>query len=293
MDEDDLVGLLDLSIDNLLDLNSNTQNEFDAMDWPADLSLWDLDLPAEGESSLEAGDLGSKADTDEATHETQTLMVQGLHFPARRKRKVAKKRVKAMTKKEFETIRGRMLTLNRNSIFQGKYEEIIRVTKIEDECEVDIEGVDCPPILPKPATLDRPLCCDAPPFDPRWNERRRLPDSKYTIALRKTLDEIYSLPPPSERTRVDPDVPTSEEMRLFPEFFKHRKGARRYMTIRNHIVKKWSVLFPKYLTKTVARTGLKNCGDVNGIGKVFAFLEQKGIINFGCEQCHYNQKGKR
>jgi len=37
-----------------------------------------------------------------------------------------------------------------------------------------------------------------------------------------------------------------------------------------------------YVTKTSVRTGLKNCGDVNCIGRIHAYLEQIGAINFGC-----------
>lgn len=39
---------------------------------------------------------------------------------------------------------------------------------------------------------------------------------------------------------------------------------------------------PNYLNKTSVRAGLKNCGDVNGIGRIHSYLEQLGAINFGC-----------
>lgn len=39
---------------------------------------------------------------------------------------------------------------------------------------------------------------------------------------------------------------------------------------------------PNYVTKTSIRQGLKNCGDVNCIGRIHNFLEQIGAINFGC-----------
>jgi protein MYSM1 len=39
---------------------------------------------------------------------------------------------------------------------------------------------------------------------------------------------------------------------------------------------------PEYLNKTSVRPGLKNCGDVNSIGRIHAYLEQIGAINFGC-----------
>jgi protein MYSM1 len=39
---------------------------------------------------------------------------------------------------------------------------------------------------------------------------------------------------------------------------------------------------PKYLNKTSVRPGLKNCGDVNCIGRVHTYLELIGAINFNC-----------
>lgn len=39
---------------------------------------------------------------------------------------------------------------------------------------------------------------------------------------------------------------------------------------------------PKYLNKTSVRPGLKNCGDVNCIGRIHTYLELIGAINFNC-----------
>lgn len=39
---------------------------------------------------------------------------------------------------------------------------------------------------------------------------------------------------------------------------------------------------PKYLNKTSVRPGLKNCGDVNCIGRIHTYLELIGAINFSC-----------
>ncbi|KAG8003421.1 Histone H2A deubiquitinase MYSM1 [Nibea albiflora] len=46
---------------------------------------------------------------------------------------------------------------------------------------------------------------------------------------------------------------------------------------------------PKYLNKTSVRPGLKNCGDVNCIGRIHTYLELIGAINFNCEQAVYNR----
>ncbi|KAI9500835.1 hypothetical protein BX070DRAFT_237412 [Coemansia spiralis] len=75
-----------------------------------------------------------------------------------------------------------------------------------------------------------------------------------------------------------------EEERLgCSEFFqgKSSKTPSRYMHIRNHIVAEWQRTKPTYLTKIRARAGLKNCGDVNAIGRVHQFLEDSSVINVG------------
>ena len=68
------------------------------------------------------------------------------------------------------------------------------------------------------------------------------------------------------------------------EFFMGRalKTPERYMKIRNYILDMWEKNKPNYLFKTNVRTGLRNCGDVNSIGRVHAFLEDIGAINEGC-----------
>lgn len=60
------------------------------------------------------------------------------------------------------------------------------------------------------------------------------------------------------------------------------KTPERYMKIRNYILDMWEKTKPNYLFKTAVRGGLRNCGDVNSIGRVHAFLEDIGAINEGC-----------
>ncbi|KAJ2365626.1 hypothetical protein IW150_006163 [Coemansia sp. RSA 2607] len=71
------------------------------------------------------------------------------------------------------------------------------------------------------------------------------------------------------------------EQQACPEFFqgKAAKTPSRYLLIRNHILDEWQRTQPQYLTKIRARSGLRNCGDVNAIGRVHAFLERAGAIN--------------
>jgi protein MYSM1 len=77
---------------------------------------------------------------------------------------------------------------------------------------------------------------------------------------------------------------SEEEMAHNPEWFKQKysKTPDRYLKIRNHMLDCWRQCQPKYLTKTSARKGLKDCGDVNAIGRVHQYLESIGAINVDC-----------
>jgi protein MYSM1 len=68
------------------------------------------------------------------------------------------------------------------------------------------------------------------------------------------------------------------------EFFLEHfpKTPERYMRIRNYMIQCWKKQKPKYVSKTAARRGLKDCGDVNAIGRVHDYLERTGIINVDC-----------
>ncbi|KAJ1732958.1 hypothetical protein LPJ61_001796 [Coemansia biformis] len=87
---------------------------------------------------------------------------------------------------------------------------------------------------------------------------------------------------------VDPAAVNEAERQGCREFFmgKANKTPERYMRIRNHMVQAWAAQRPQYLTKIKARAGLKDCGDVNAIGRVHTFLEGAGIINAGAEPTH-------
>lgn len=55
------------------------------------------------------------------------------------------------------------------------------------------------------------------------------------------------------------------------------------MKIRNHILSRWKLTRPSYLTKIAARASLVNGGDVNAVGRVHAYLEEIGAINVNCQ----------
>ncbi|KAF9908476.1 hypothetical protein BX616_000139 [Lobosporangium transversale] len=86
------------------------------------------------------------------------------------------------------------------------------------------------------------------------------------------------------RPRVlDKSVITEEEKLVHSEFFcnKASKTPERYQRIRNTIIQAWEKSPSTYLTKTSVRSGLKDCGDVNAIGRVHSWLEFIGVINVG------------
>ncbi|KAG2461504.1 MYSM1 deubiquitinase, partial [Polypterus senegalus] len=107
----------------------------------------------------------------------------------------------------------------------------------------------------------------------------------------ETLEEEEILKPPEKEIEMDPETITEEEKQAIPEFFEGRpsKTPERYLRIRNYILEQWKKCHPKYLNKTSVRPGLKNCGDVNCIGRIHTYLELVGAINFGCEQAVYNR----
>ncbi|KAI8088745.1 uncharacterized protein BX664DRAFT_261895, partial [Halteromyces radiatus] len=89
---------------------------------------------------------------------------------------------------------------------------------------------------------------------------------------------------PSTTAYFDPYIISEEEKISNPEWFKnkHNKTPDRYLKIRNHLLACWQSCRPRYMTKTSSRKGLKDCGDVNAIGRVHSYLENIGAINVNC-----------
>jgi hypothetical protein len=63
---------------------------------------------------------------------------------------------------------------------------------------------------------------------------------------------------------------------------KPAKTPERYLRIRNHIINCWKKSKPSYLTKTAGRKNLADCGDVNAVGRIHAYLESINAINVNC-----------
>ncbi|XP_067085792.1 histone H2A deubiquitinase MYSM1 [Osmerus mordax] len=104
-------------------------------------------------------------------------------------------------------------------------------------------------------------------------------------------EEEEELKAPEQEVQLDAEAIAEEEKQAFPEFFEGRpsKTPERYLKIRNYILDQWVRSKPRYLNKTSVRPGLKNCGDVNCIGRIHTYLELIGAINFNCEQAVYNR----
>ncbi|KAG5850031.1 hypothetical protein ANANG_G00077950 [Anguilla anguilla] len=104
-------------------------------------------------------------------------------------------------------------------------------------------------------------------------------------------EEEEVLKAPEHEVFLDTGAIAEEEKQAISEFFEGRpsKTPERYLKIRNYILDQWEKSKPKYLNKTSVRPGLKNCGDVNCIGRIHTYLELIGAINFNCEQAIYNR----
>ncbi|XP_061635983.1 histone H2A deubiquitinase MYSM1 isoform X3 [Phyllopteryx taeniolatus] len=104
-------------------------------------------------------------------------------------------------------------------------------------------------------------------------------------------EEEEELKAPEQEVELDVGSISEDEKQAIPEFFEGRpsKTPERYLKIRNYILDQWLKRKPKYLNKTSVRPGLKNCGDVNCIGRIHTYLELIGAINFNCEQAVYNR----
>ncbi|ESO88281.1 hypothetical protein LOTGIDRAFT_126355 [Lottia gigantea] len=124
--------------------------------------------------------------------------------------------------------------------------------------------------------------------------------SKYVIdndtvnGVTSSSGELVEFPIPTAPITLNFDEISEEEQTIHSEFFDGRiaKTPDRYLKIRNHIIETWYKCRPVYLNKTAVRRGLKNCGDVNCIGRIHSYLECIGVINFGCELALYNNLNK-
>ncbi|KAG0215939.1 Myb-like, SWIRM and MPN domains 1 [Mortierella sp. GBA30] len=107
-----------------------------------------------------------------------------------------------------------------------------------------------------------------------------IPPGQASIAPAMAMSPITPVVTPRV---LDKSIITEEEKQVHSEFFcnKASKTPERYQRIRNTILQAWEKSPSTYLTKTSVRSGLKDCGDVNAIGRVHSWLESIGAINVG------------
>ncbi|KAK5827513.1 hypothetical protein F5H01DRAFT_260663, partial [Linnemannia elongata] len=124
------------------------------------------------------------------------------------------------------------------------------------------------------------------------NSSNSIPHSHYShgqlsitpaMTMNSTAMVLPTTPPNVTPRILDKTIITEEETRVHSEFFcnKASKTPERYQRIRNTIIQAWEKSPSTYLTKTSVRSALKDCGDVNAIGRVHSWLESIGVINVG------------
>ena len=111
-----------------------------------------------------------------------------------------------------------------------------------------------------------------------------------TLGFEGKKQNVFNFPLPLKEREIDLYEITEEEKIVHYEYFdgKGVKTPERYLKIRNYLINFWKQIKPKYVRKTAARAGLKNCGDVNSISKVHEYLEKTGTINFECPESNYS-----
>ncbi|GAB6028918.1 Myb-like, SWIRM and MPN domains 1 [Chamberlinius hualienensis] len=182
-------------------------------------------------------------------------------------------------------------------------EEIVRL-QIRNDASDSEEDVDIEGFAEDKNTPDSENKCDIPDtHEVILNEPDELliekssQDAADVVELERLPEDVldssrtFRFEVPEKELHLERDIITSNEKLVQREFFEGRpqKTPERYLKIRNYILDTWEKCKPNYLNKTSVRPGLKNCGDVNCIGRIHNYLEQIGAINFGCEQTIYNQ----
>ncbi|CAJ1060107.1 histone H2A deubiquitinase MYSM1 [Xyrichtys novacula] len=156
--------------------------------------------------------------------------------------------------------------------------------------KTDSEDEDCQPEGPAQTGQQEDTCRDR--SDPAERTEPNQTDAPEEDQQdEEEEEEEEELKAPEQEVEMDLETISEDEKQAIPEFFEGRpsKTPERYLKIRNYILDQWMKSRPRYLNKTSVRPGLKNCGDVNCIGRIHTYLELIGAINFGCEQAVYNR----
>ncbi|CAB3380042.1 Hypothetical predicted protein [Cloeon dipterum] len=233
--------------------------------------------------------------------------------PAKRQKKVANS-VRPNQAKENRTLDSDRTGATRSSIdekkptgpiiFVSEGEELIRIqksTEDSEDSEIDIDDDEGGDLMLAKVTVTSDQVESAaqivpivqePEIEVKCESKSDLEDKisyDYEEKPPVETEKVFNFSIPTQELVMDLDVITDEEKAVHFEFFTGRptKTPARYLKIRNHILEIWKDCKPTFVSKTQVRNGLKNCGDVNAIGRIHAYLEQIGAINFGCEQAMY------
>ncbi|XP_062419451.1 histone H2A deubiquitinase MYSM1 isoform X2 [Pungitius pungitius] len=162
----------------------------------------------------------------------------------------------------------------------------------EETAHEDTRETLLPRPLPAEALLNShgPLCSTAEETEQSAADGAEEEEDQEEEEEEEEEEELLKVP--EKEMEMDMETIAEEEKQAIPEFFEGRpsKTPERYLKIRNYILDQLRIK-PRYLNKTSVRPGLKNCGDVNCIGRIHTYLELVGAINFHCEQAVYNRPG--
>lgn len=105
------------------------------------------------------------------------------------------------------------------------------------------------------------------------------------------LNQLSSLDIPRFEVKLDKNIISGLEKFIFSEFFTHNisideKSLENYLKLRNHIIFSWTCKKPNYLTKGDIQKGFKPSVR-STLCKIHNFLEQIGVINYGCGRVRY------
>ncbi|EFA09787.2 Histone H2A deubiquitinase MYSM1-like Protein [Tribolium castaneum] len=208
---------------------------------------------------------------------------------------VKQKTVKIMNQENKKTEIGRVeITTGRGlavPICEG--EEIVKISKDDSDSDVEIDVEDSDEV--KPEIKVNKCVTELPNTEIKENDicESYSKPQKITIDLsvldESLVTELTTLETPQSEVNFKENSITELEKVVHSEFFEGRptKTPLRYLKIRNHIINCWLTSKPSYVTKTSIRQGLRNCGDVNCLGRIHCYLEQIGAINYGCPQTNY------
>jgi len=107
--------------------------------------------------------------------------------------------------------------------------------------------------------------------------------STVSKGLTKNIDNI---PAPTQERHLDSNIITADERYYHPNLFGKRDD-KKYLKVRNTIMELWNANKPSYVSKTISKQKLKKFSTTKEIGQVHAYLEHRGYINFGCDECKY------